>query len=382
MEANWPWKTSEKSPGNHLCVHKHFCRTLNFLIKVCCKEHVALTCYYSHVPFAIVCFYRTLCFPQSCDLVGLLPAEEAAIRKALRESLRTAAVEKTRDESSSSSSSSSSASSSSSSSSESTPSPSPKEQQSGSKRRPEAISQSYPPAKRMKLKKQKNVNSSVATSNYPAEHPSCQSPAPLSVPSSPLCEHSSPVISESGSLQLMLSSSSDSSSGSSSTCSSHQDSTSKGKRTKKSSNKSLKVKRVLLGEFSTSAGQKSKPLKARGSKSAPKQKRKSEGEIKSGKKNQCTLHEGSKDKSAKGKRKTPGKKEQKKSDNLAIGTGLSSTLTSVNFPYLADDGLTETTCIPGDAGTPARAEERDDSKEERGEEKSEQQKTATFTWYE
>ena len=315
-------------------------------------------------------------------MVGLLPAEEAAIRKALRESLRTAAAEKSRDESSSSSS-------------DSTPSPSPKEQHIGSKRRSEANSQSLPPAKRTKLKKQKGKNLSLASFNGgsgnkgQAEVLSCQSPAKLSVPSSPECEHSSPVISESGSLKLILSS--DSSSSSSSPCSSHQDSTSKRKPAKKTSNKSSKVKRVLLAEFSAPAGQKAKHIKEGGSKSTTKQKKKSEGrfisngtaKLKTGKKNQRALHQDSKDKAAKSKRTTPGKKEQKKvpmvvDDKLSIGRGLSSTLTSVNFPDIQDDGAAE--MVTGDAGSPTRAE-CDDSKEER-EDKQEQQKTATFTWYE
>ena len=309
-------------------------------------------------------------------------AEEADINKALRESLRTAAAEKSRDEASLSLCDSS-------------PSPSPKEQHVGSKRQGETNSQPLPPAKRTKVKKQKGKNLSLASVNGgsgnkgPAEVLSCQSPVRLSVPSSPECEHSSPVISESGSLKLMLSF--DSSSSSSSPCSSHQDLTSKRKPGKKTFNKSSKVKRVLLAEFSTPAGQKAKPLKGGGSKSTIKQKKKSEdrfisngtAKLKTGKKNQRALHQDSKDKAAKAKRTTQGKKEQKKvpmivADNLPIGCGLSSTLTSVNFPDIQDDEAAD--MVTGDASSPTRAE-CDDSKEER-EDKQEQQKTATFTWYE
>lgn len=321
-------------------------------------------------------------------MVGLLPAEEAAIRKALRESLRTAAAEKSRDDSSSSSDSS--------------PSPLPKEQHVGSKRKAEvSTSQSHPPAKRTKLKKQKNQTSSLPTFNgtFGTKSPSgllaCQSPGRLSVPSSPVCDHSSPIISESGSLKLMLSSSSDSSSGSPSPFSTHQDSSSKSKRKpgKRVSNKSSKAKRVLLAEFSTSAGEKTKPLKGKGSKSTPKQKRMRDDKcigdgadkIKTGRKKQQTLHQDNKDKVAKAKKQTaPGKKERKKvsmklADNSPISSGLLSTLTS-NFLDIPDDGPTE--MVTGDASSPARADCGDSKEEEEREDKQERQKTATFTWYE
>ena len=311
-------------------------------------------------------------------MVGLLPAEEAAIRKALRESLRTAAAERDRDESSSSLDSS--------------PSPSPKEQHVGSKRRVEANSHSHPPAKRVKLKKQKNKHSSVATFNgvsgnkSSAEHLlPCQSPARLSVPTSPVYGHSSPVISESGSLKLVLSSSSsDSSSSHSSPAYSSHKGSSKQKPAKKTFKKSLKAKRVLLAEFSTSAMQEAKPLKGKGSKSTPKQKGKSKdrfignaaSKIKSGKKLKHIVSQDSKGKATKAKLTTPGKKERKKvtkklADDFPVGAGLSSTLTSFNFPDIPDSGVAETV-----SGSPAGAE----CEEEREDEK-EKQKTTTFTWY-
>ena len=328
-------------------------------------------------------------------MVGLLPAEEAAIRKALRESLRTAAVEKTRDDSSSSSSSS-----------DSSPSPSPKEQHVGSKRKAEVSSlQSHPPSKRTKLKKQKNqASSSLPTFNRtlstksPSELLACQSPVRVSVPSSPVRNHSSPIISDSGSLKLILSSSSDLSSGTPSPSSSHQDSSSKSKKKPaKTTSKSSKVKRVLLAEFSTSAGVKAKPLKGKGSKSTPKLKRKNNdkcigdgaGKIKTGRKKQHTLHQDSKDKAAKAKeQKTPGKKEQKKvsmrlADTSPIGNGLSSTLTSVNFPDIPDEGPAEIVSEDaGSAGSAVRAEVGDSKEEEEREDKQQLQKTTTFTWYE
>ena len=307
-------------------------------------------------------------------MVGLLPAEEAAIRRALRESLRTAAAEKSRDDSSSSSSTDSSR------------SPSPKEQHVGSKHRGEE-SRSHPPVKRIKLNKQNNSNSTLVSFNDLTGHLSCQSPAKLSVPPSPMSERSSPVISESDSLKLMLSTSSDSSS-SSSPC---QDFSSKRKPTKKTSKKAPKAKRILLAEFSTSVGQKTKPLK--GNKSTSKQKKKNEtisdgsARIKSGKKNQCAPHQdsacSSKIKIAKAKQTTSGKKGRKKvsmtlADNLSIGSGLSSTLTSVNLPDIHDSGAARTVTMG--VGSPSRAE-GDGSREECGQ-KLEQQKTATFTWYE
>ena len=328
-------------------------------------------------------------------MVGLLPAEEAAIRKALRESLRTAAAEKTKDDSSSSSSSS-----------DSSLSPSPKEQHIGSKRKAEVgSSQSHPPAKRTKLKKQKNqASSSLPTFNgtlstkSPSELLACQSPVRVSVPSSPVRNRSSPIISDSGSLKLILSSSSNLSSGTPSPSSSHQGSSSKSKKKPaKTTSKSSKVKRVLLAEFSTSAGEKTKPLKSKGSKSTPKLKRKNDdkctgdgaGKIKTGRKKQYTLHQGSKDKAAKVKvQKTTGKKEQKKvsmkvhvADTSPIGNGLSSTLTSVNFPDIPDEGPAE--IVSGDAGSLARAEVGDlKEEEEEREDKQQLQKTTTFTWYE
>ena len=326
-------------------------------------------------------------------MVGLLPAEEAAIRKALRESLRTAAAEKTKDDSSSSSDSSLSL--------------SPKEQHVGSKRKAEvSSSQSHPPAKRTKLKKQKNqASSSLPTFNgalgtkSPSELLACQSPVRASVPSSLVRNHSSPIISDSGSLKLILSSSSDLSSGTPSPSSSLQGSSSKSKKKPaKTTSKSSKVKRVLLAEFSTSAGEKTKPLKNKGSKATPKLKRKNNdkctgdgaGKIKTGRKKQHTLHQGSKDKAAKAKeQKTTGKKEQKKvsmkihvADTSPIGNGLSSTLTSVNFPDILDDeGPAE--IVSEDAGSAVRAEVGD-SKEGEGEREDKQQlqKTTTFTWYE
>jgi hypothetical protein len=264
----------------------------------------------------------------------------------------------------------------------------------------------------MKMKKQKNhQTSSLPTFNgtIDSKSPSgllaCQSPARLSVPSSPVYEHSSPIISESDSLKLILSSSPDSSC--SLSPSSHQESSSKSKRkpAKKASSKSSKVKRVLLAEFSTSAsaGPKAKPLKGRGSKSTPKQKRangdKSVGsgaaKVKFGRKKQHTPHQDSKDKAAKAKKqKTTGKKERKKvsmkvADNSPIDHGLSSTLTSVNFPDIAADEPTEivtgedgcTEAVTGDAGSAARDEHRDSNEEER-EDRQELQKTTTFTWYE
>ena len=325
-------------------------------------------------------------------MVGLLPAEEVAIRKALRESLRTAAAEKTRDDSSSSDSSLS---------------PSPKEQHIGSKRNAEvSSSQSHPPAKRTKLKKQKNqASSSLPTFNgtlgtkSPSELLACQSPVRVSVPSSPVRNHSSPIISDSGSLKLILSSSSDSSSGTPSPSSNHQGSSSKSKKKlAKTTSKSSKVKRVLLAEFSTSAGGKAKPLKGKGSKSTPKLQRKNDdkctgdgaGKIKTGRKKQHRLHQDSKDKAAKAKeQKTAGKKEQKKvsmkvhvADTSPIGNhGLSSTLTSVNFPDIPDDeGPAE--IVSGDAGSAVRAELGDSKEEEEREDKQQLQKTTTFTWYE
>jgi hypothetical protein len=158
------------------------------------------------------------------------------------------------------------------------------------------------------------------------------------------------------------------------------------------SNKSSKVKRVLLDEFSTSAGPKSKPLKGRGSKFTPKQKRTSDDKfvgsgatkVKSGRKKQPAPHQDSKDKAAKAKKQTTtGKKDRKKvsmkvADNSPIGHGLSSTLTSVNFPDISDEGPTEP--VTGDAGSPVRAE-CGDSKEEEREDRQELQKTTTFTWY-
>ena len=308
-------------------------------------------------------------------------AEEAAINRALRESLRTAAAEKSRDDSSSTSTSSDS----------SPASPSPKEQPVGSKRSGKN-SQSHPPAKRMKLNKQRDSHSTLARFNGLAEHLPCQSPAKLSIPPSPpspMCErHSSPVISESDSLKLMLTTSSDTSSASSL----NQDSSSKRKPGKEMPKKSIKAKRVLLSEFSTSTG---KLLKS--SKSTSKQKKKngersiSDGaaKLKNGKKKQLPPHQDSacsgKVKTAKAKQITPGKKGRKKKeisvtlgDNLPIGNGLSSTLTSVNLPDIRESGAADTGS--GDAGSPTRAED-DDSKDEWGE-KLEQQKTATFTWYE
>ena len=321
-------------------------------------------------------------------MLGLLPAEEAAIRKALRESLKTAATEKCQDELSSSSDSS--------------PSPSPKKH-TGSKRRGKG-SQSKQSAKRMKLKEQKDSNSTLTTFNggtstkSPSEHVTCKSPARLSMP--PTCiSDSSPVISDSASLKLMLSSSSDSSS-SSSPFSSHQDSstTSKKKLPKKTAKKSPKPKKVLLAEFSTPVKQKAKPLKGSGgrgtgSKSLKRKKNEDEcigegaSEPKIGKTKQHVVHGGvlSKGKAVKGKRTTPGKKNQKKmskilADSIHVGSGLSSTLTSVNCPDIQDYATTESGI--GDFGSPTRATCIADDSMEDYVEKQEQQKTTTFTWYE